>query len=316
MTFRFPSPSFAAPLASAGLCLSSALSAPEPFEAFLETHCLRCHGPEKEKGDLSLDQLSRDFKLGADTHHWAEVIEQVNSGEMPPNKEKRPTQGEIASFVTSLDALIKEGRAARMAARPVKNEEMEEYLKSYREEREAGEKLAEAYRVALQGVLTSRHFLYLVEDDPVARERLNDAELATRLSYFLWSSMPDDALFAAPKGGQLSGDGLGRAVDRMLADGKSSRFKKSRRESAKTRSSIPLANCPTDAPSRTPTNSNNASSKTATRSPAPSSSTSAPTASVACSPSTTRTMSTPSPPKRRKADIVSGTSFARWRCRI
>jgi hypothetical protein len=114
--------------------------------------------------------------------------------------------------------------AERAWRRPVKNEEMEEYLKSYRDEREAGEKPADAYRVALQGILTSRHFLYLVEGDPVAREQLNDAELATRLSYFLWSSMPDDALFAAAKGGALKGDGLGREVDRMLADGKSSRF--------------------------------------------------------------------------------------------
>jgi hypothetical protein len=114
--------------------------------------------------------------------------------------------------------------AERAWRRPVKNEEMEEYLKSYRDEREAGEKPADAYRVALQGILTSRHFLYLVEGDPVAREQLNDAEIATRLSYFLWSSMPDDALFAAAKAGTLKGDGLGREVDRMLADGKSGRF--------------------------------------------------------------------------------------------
>ena len=100
-------------LASAGVGCAA-----EPYDAFLETYCLRCHGPEKEKGDLRIDQLSRDFKLGADTHHWAEIMEQVNSGEMPPKKEKRPTQEEIAGFVTSLDARIKEGRAARMGARP------------------------------------------------------------------------------------------------------------------------------------------------------------------------------------------------------
>jgi hypothetical protein len=114
--------------------------------------------------------------------------------------------------------------AERAWRRPVKTEELEEFLKSYREERDAGEKLADAYRVALQGVLTSRHFIYIVEGDPVARERLNDAEIATRLSYLLWSSMPDDALFAAAKGGTLKGDGLKKEVDRMLADGKTSRF--------------------------------------------------------------------------------------------
>jgi hypothetical protein len=94
--------------------------AAEPFEAFLEKHCIRCHGPEKEKGDLRIDRLSRDFKLGADTHHWAEVLEQINSGEMPPKKDKepKPTQEEIAAFVSGLDSKMKEGRAARMAARP------------------------------------------------------------------------------------------------------------------------------------------------------------------------------------------------------
>ena len=102
----------------ASLGLAAAVHGAEPFEAFLEKHCIRCHGPEKEKGDLRLDQLSRDFKSGTDSHQWAESIEKVNSGEMPPKKEKKPTQEEIATFVTSLDARLKEGRAARMAARP------------------------------------------------------------------------------------------------------------------------------------------------------------------------------------------------------
>jgi mono/diheme cytochrome c family protein len=512
----------------ASLGLVSAVRAAEPFEAFLEKHCISCHGPKKEKGDLRIDQLSRDFKLGADAHRWADMIEQVNSGEMPPKKEKQPTQDEIAVFVTSLDSLIKEGRAARMAARPavshyrlsrkeyqntvydllgvrydptkpgelnedtlwhgfermgseltlspshvdryyraaelvldrafpaatgeprkvlktaaelrygggktqqealdrfgikrplryllfpgnvqnalspdwlgrpgpqhsglyrmrlqasgirplggqpahlsigkvtgeetvagliefdvtapedkpqvhefevflempaqlsfcvvatdvvdrrsgaafrnaltsrggyifthssetlllnpnapqmfddkgnglfstvlldwiewegpletdaeksrradlvpaddatpevvaehlqrfaehawrrpVGHEELEQYLKSYGAERDAGEKSADAYRVALQGVLTSRNFLYLVEGDPVPREHLNDWELASRLSYFLWSSMPDDALFTAAKAGTLHADGLKKEVDRMLTDSRINRF--------------------------------------------------------------------------------------------
>ena len=513
----------------ASMGFASAVCGAEPFEAFLEKHCVRCHGPEKAKGDLRIDQLSRDFKAGADSHHWAETLEKVNSGEMPPDKEPQPTQAEIAAFVTNLDSLIKEGRSARMAARPavthyrlsrkeyqntvydllgvrydptkqgelnedtlwhgfdrigselslspshvdryyraagivldrafaaasveprkvrktaaellpgggkdqqaaldrfgikrplrsfiypgaapnsgpaafssgwlgqgigpehsglykvrikasgirplggqpahlsigipgenenalatrligmditapedspevyeselslemplglrfnleasnelkglhfhrlfgstifthssetlltspafpqlfddkgnglyslvlldwiewegplvseaekaqrkgllppddatpdvvaehlrhfaqrawrwpVKPEELERYLQSYRTEREAGEKMADAYRVALQGVLTSRHFIYLVEGDKVARERLTDSELASRLSYFLWSSMPDDGLFTAAKSGKLNGESLQIEVDRMLADGKANRF--------------------------------------------------------------------------------------------
>ena len=500
----------------------------EPFEGFLKKHCVACHGPEKMKGDVRIDQLSRDFKRGADTHHWAELIEQVNSGAMPPKKEPRPTQAEISAFVTNLDARLKEGRAVRMAARPavthyrlsrkeyqntvydllgvrydpakpgelnedtlwhgferigsqlslspshvdryyraaglvldrafpvtpgearkvrktaaelrygggkqqqaaldrfgikrplryllfpgnvqnalssnwfgntgpeqsglykmriqasgirppggqmahlsigkrtgeetvdaliefdiqapedkpqvyefevflempatldfcvvatdvvdrragaafrnalssqggyifthsseslllnpnapqmfdgkgngifstvlldwiewegplvseaekarrkgllppddataeivaehlqrfaegawrrpVKKEELEQYLNSYRTERKAGEKTADAYRVALQGVLTSRHFIYLVEGDTVARERLSDTELASRLSYVLWSSMPDNGLLAAGKSSTLKAEGLKKEVDRMLADSKANRF--------------------------------------------------------------------------------------------
>jgi mono/diheme cytochrome c family protein len=92
--------------------------AAEPFEPFLARHCARCHGPTEDEGDLRLDSLSRDFRSGADTHRWAEVLERVNSGEMPPESEPRPTQEEIATFVAGLDARVREGRAARMAARP------------------------------------------------------------------------------------------------------------------------------------------------------------------------------------------------------
>jgi hypothetical protein len=75
-------------------------------------------------------------------------------------------------------------------------------------------------------VLTSRNFTYLVEGDPKPRVQLNDFELASRLSYFLWSSMPDEALFDAAGRGSLSiiREGLAEEVDRMLADEKISRF--------------------------------------------------------------------------------------------
>ena len=516
-------------LLALGLSLTGTAQAAEPYEAFIQKHCVRCHGPDKEKGDLRFDKLSRDFKLGADTHHWAEAMENVNSGEMPPKKDKepKPTQAEIAAFVASLDGALKEGRAARMSARPsvthyrlsrkeyqntvydllgarynpavpgglnedslwhgferigsalslspshvdryyraaeavldrtfptksaearivrktagemhygdlkkaqaaldqfgikrplrqllfpgrietalspqwfgklgpehsglyrlrlkasgirpiggqpahlsigkstgeetvasliefdinapedspkvyefdvyldmpatlhfsvvatdvvdrragaafrnvlgsstylfthssekqllntnapqmfddkgngifstvlvdwiewegpletpaekarrqgllpaddaspeavaeqlrkfaerawrrpVAGEEVAQYLKAYRSERAAGEKPAEAYRIALQGVLTSRNFIYLVEGEPKTREKLTDWELASRLSYLLWSSMPDDGLFSAAQAGKLKGDDLRKEVDRLLTDQRTSRF--------------------------------------------------------------------------------------------
>ena len=88
------------------------------FESFLKEHCIRCHSPKKEKGDLRIDTLSRDFKAGIDSHIWAEVNERINAGEMPPEEEPRPSEKEISDFIAQLDQKISEGKAARMAARP------------------------------------------------------------------------------------------------------------------------------------------------------------------------------------------------------
>lgn len=102
----------------ASISFAGAACSAEPFESFLTKHCVRCHGPQKEEGDLRFDRLSRDFKTGVDAHHWAEAIDKVNSGEMPPKDEPQPSQHEIAEFVKILDSRLREGRAARMAARP------------------------------------------------------------------------------------------------------------------------------------------------------------------------------------------------------
>lgn len=98
--------------------ITGRMQAAELPDDFLNKHCLRCHGPEKQERNLQINTLSRDFKSAADTHLWAEILERINSGEMPPETEPQPTQQEIAAVVASLDALLKEGRAARMAARP------------------------------------------------------------------------------------------------------------------------------------------------------------------------------------------------------
>jgi hypothetical protein len=90
-----------------------------------------------------------------------------------------------------------------------------------------GENFNAAIGLALQAILVSPHFLFRVEPDPQPNDpsvvrALNDYELATRLSYFLWSSMPDDELFAQARLGLLyQGDNLERQARRMLADPKS-----------------------------------------------------------------------------------------------
>jgi hypothetical protein len=114
--------------------------------------------------------------------------------------------------------------AERVWRRPVDPLELGNYLGSYQAELAAGETMSEAYRLALQGVLTSRNFLYLVEGDPEPRPLLTGWELASRLSYFLWSSMPDEALLSAARDGTMDNDSLGEQVDRLLAEPKIERF--------------------------------------------------------------------------------------------
>ena len=60
------------------------------------------------EGDVRIAQLFRHFRLGTDTHHWAEAIDKVNSGEMPPKTELQPTRDEIAAFATGLDTKLRE----------------------------------------------------------------------------------------------------------------------------------------------------------------------------------------------------------------
>jgi hypothetical protein len=81
----------------------------------------------------------------------------------------------------------------------------------------------EGLNAALVAVLSSTKFLYRLESDAdpldTKPHRLTGYEVATRLSYFLWSTMPDDALFGAAKDGTLLTDaGLDTQIARMLAD--------------------------------------------------------------------------------------------------
>ncbi len=83
---------------------------------------------------------------------------------------------------------------------------------------------ADALRVVGRAVLVSPHFLFRVErDQPTAEAyQISDYELASRLSYFVWASMPDDELFALARDGKLHDDSvIDQQVRRMLKDPKS-----------------------------------------------------------------------------------------------
>lgn len=115
----------------------------------------------------------------------------------------------------------------RAFRRPVTDEEVDERVAMFEQVRAKKTSFAEALKVPLAGVLTSPNFLFLVE--PAAStdkgRKLTGYELASRLSYFLWSSMPDDELFRLAASGELSKPAvLAKQVDLMLADPKSDAF--------------------------------------------------------------------------------------------
>jgi hypothetical protein len=119
--------------------------------------------------------------------------------------------------------------AERAWRRPTTAAEIEPYLKIVETERKAGEPLPDAYRSALVAMLSSKNFFYLEEGEAIRRrDKVNPWELASRLSYFLWSSMPDEELSAAARSGTLvKPEMLGAQLARMSKDRKIERFTES-----------------------------------------------------------------------------------------
>jgi hypothetical protein len=114
--------------------------------------------------------------------------------------------------------------------RPVSDDEVASKLALYQASRK-NSSFQEAIKLALISVLTSPNFLFLMEQpanlDGKQAQRLNPHEFATRLSYFLWSSMPDSRLSQLADTGKLNDPQvLNSEVDRMLADNRSEAFVK------------------------------------------------------------------------------------------
>ena len=118
------------------------------------------------------------------------------------------------------------GFMLRAFRRPPTAGEVDRLLKLVELAGRDGENFNMAIGLAVQAMLVSPHFLFRVEVDPQPNEptavrMISDWELASRLSYFLWSSMPDDELFACARLGTLrKTDNLQHQIKRMLADPK------------------------------------------------------------------------------------------------
>ncbi|MEI7687791.1 MAG: DUF1592 domain-containing protein, partial [Planctomycetota bacterium] len=111
----------------------------------------------------------------------------------------------------------------RAFRRPVSEKVVESYVAEVRQALKDGLSFGDAMSEAYQSALCSLQFLFYSETPGP----LDDYALASRLSYFLWRSMPDDALISAAASGRLkTAEGLRAETERLLGDPKSERFLK------------------------------------------------------------------------------------------
>ena len=118
---------------------------------------------------------------------------------------------------------IIEAFAYRAWRRPLTADERAGLLDLFAQIRAGGEAPSDALRIVMRALMTSPKFLYRARSTGDADEGawLDDYVLASRLSYFLWSSMPDEHLFQMAEQGELATDeGLSEAVAWMLEDDK------------------------------------------------------------------------------------------------
>ncbi len=156
---------------------------------------------------------------------WIEIEGPIDEGWPPPShravlsKEAEAIPEERARAAAVLREFM-----PRAWRRPVTDDEVASKLALYDRLRPTAADFQDALKSALTAVLTSPHFLYLVEP-AVSSKRLDVWALASRLSYFLWSTPPDEALVTVARSGGLTTDAvLVQQVDRMLADPRSEAF--------------------------------------------------------------------------------------------
>lgn len=123
---------------------------------------------------------------------------------------------------TSVKPLI-DRFATRAFRRPLQSGETDRFVKLVTAELDSGVTFVDAMRVGFRAILTAPQFL-LFEETP---GKLSDHALASRLSYFLWSTLPDAELLELAESGKLSEPAaLARQVERMIKDERSEAFVK------------------------------------------------------------------------------------------
>jgi hypothetical protein len=156
----------------------------------------------------------------------------TGAGETPSRREIFSCRPAIAAEETPCATEILARLATRAYRRPVqqRSDELELLLDFYRLGREEGGDFVVGIQHALSRLLVDPNFLYRFEREPADVAAgdvyaIGDLELASRLSFFLWSSIPDDELLAVAAAGRLREPTvLAGQVDRLLADRRSQRL--------------------------------------------------------------------------------------------
>ncbi|MDB6140581.1 MAG: hypothetical protein JWO94_3653 [Verrucomicrobiaceae bacterium] len=86
------------------------------IKPFFAEHCTKCHGEKKQKGDLRLDDLMINLDSPKIMGHWEETMNRINSGDMPPEKEKRPNPEEVARVADWIIGQLREAETSKQSS--------------------------------------------------------------------------------------------------------------------------------------------------------------------------------------------------------
>lgn len=146
-----------------------------------------------------------------------------------PIVESWPTDAHQRIFASKNAREVVTKFAEQAWRRPVSAEEITPLLQPFEQSQKLGDSFELAVKNSLVAVLCSKSFIYLAEGDAKRpRQQLTDHELAARLSYFLWSTMPDARLLDLARQNKLHEPATLRAeVKRLLADDRAQAFAQS-----------------------------------------------------------------------------------------
>ncbi|MBK9171188.1 MAG: DUF1592 domain-containing protein [Bryobacterales bacterium] len=192
-------------------------------------------GPASRSRNVKMARGVHTVSVQAREHPIEIYTFNVNQRQQEPAAEKKAVHyrlfgleaGEVPPQPRKAAERLLTGFARQAYRRPVAPEEVGTLIRLYDRAAERGDPYEEAVKLALKAVLTSPKFLFRVETlpDQPGIHALNDHELASRLSYFFWSTMPDAELSRLAGEGRLrQPEVLAAQVDRMLDDPRSRVF--------------------------------------------------------------------------------------------